>query len=193
MWLVAGKFQYQQIIPALGPNSLSTYSFNRFAWIGRRNFLRSPVRSWYLGWFSSLTMNGPNQLVDSIFEPDSFLPLCTRTFSPISNFFVHFSGAVGTIRDALSDFAIATSNSLAKLVLNAMISRWGGSIANLGRILNSISKGDLPSVLGHLRYPPSISARHSSQSRSLLLTKTLWTTCFNVPTIVSTFAFPLGL
>ena len=169
MWLVAGKFLYQQFVPAVGPYSRSTYGLNRLAWIGRRNFLRSSVRNWYLGWFYSLTMNGPNQFVYSIFEPASFLPLRASTFSPTSNFFAHFSGAEGMIHDDLSDFAIATSNSLAKLVLNAMTSIWGVSIAHIARILNSISKGDLPSVPGLLRYPPSIAPRQSSQLRSLLL------------------------
>ena len=131
--------------------------------------------------------------MDSTFEPVSFLPLRTSTFLPTSNFFVPFSGADGTIRDALSDFAIATSNSLARSVLNATSSSWDGSTANLGLIPKSVSKGDFPSVPGHIRYPPSIFPRHSSLSRSLLLTKTFRTARFNVPTILSPFAFTLGL
>ena len=130
-------------------------------------------------------MNGPNQFVDSIFEPASFLPLCKSTFSPTSNFFAHFFGAESTIRYALNDFAIATSNSLAKLVLNAISSSWA-----VRQQTWVCSKGDFPSVPGHLRYPPSILPRKSSQSRSLLLNITFRTALFNVPIILSTFAFP---
>ena len=116
-------------------------------------------------------MNGPKQFVDSIFKPASFLPLRTSTFSPTPNFLVHFSGVGGIIRDALSDFAISTSNYLARSLLSATSSSRGGSTANLGQIPKSISKGDFPSVPGRLRYPPSIPPRQSSQSRSLLATK----------------------
>ena len=138
-------------------------------------------------------MNGPIQFVDSIFKPACFLSLRTSIFSPTSNFFDHFSGADGLIHDDFSDFAIATSNSLAKFELNAINSGWSYSTPDLGLILKSISKGDFQSVPGRLWYPPSFSARKSSRSRSLLLTKAFWDARLKFTTILSTFKFPLGL
>ena len=151
------------------------------------------MRNLYLGCFSSLTTNCRIQFADSICEPASFLLLRTSTFWPISNLFVQFSGAVATIRDVLCEFAIATSNSIAKLILNAIGSSSGDSTANLGLIPKSILKGDYPSVPDRVRYPPNISPRYSSQTRPLLLTNTFWTVRFSVPTILSTLAFSLGL
>lgn len=65
-------------------------------------------------------------------------------FSPALNLFVHLSGACSTIRDPLSDFAIATFNYLAQLLLDVVNSNWGGSTANLGLIPKRISEGDFP-------------------------------------------------
>ena len=138
-------------------------------------------------------MNGPNQFLDSIFEPRSFPLLRANTFCSISNLFVHLSAVQGTIHDTLANFDIAISNSLAKSVLKATKSSLGGSTAKLGRIPTSISKGDFRSVPGQLRYPPSISRRQMSQLRSFLLNTTFYIARFYVPTILSTSAFPLGL
>ena len=91
------------------------------------------------------------------------------------------------VRDTLSDFAIATSKSVEKLVCNAMSSSWGGQIANQGLIQKSISEGEFPSVPGCVRYPPIISARQSSKHRSLLQTVTFRSSRFNVPSILCTF------
>ena len=107
-------------------------------------------------------MNGPNQFVDTIFEHRSFLNLRTITLCPTSSLFVHFYTTRGTICDTLADFAIATSNSLAKLVLKATKASWGGSTVNMGLIPKSISKGDFSSILARLQYPPSIYPRQSS-------------------------------
>ena len=105
----------------------------------------------------------------------------TDTFSPTPNLFVRFSGDDCTIHDALSDFAIASSNSLKNSVWNPVNSSSGNSTTNLGLIPKSIPIGDFPSVPGRLRYLPSISPRYSSQSRSLLLTENFWTVRFTVP------------
>ena len=98
-------------------------------------------------------MDGMNQFVDSIFEPRSFLLLWKITLYPISNFFVYLCAARGKNRDTLADFDIATSNSLAKSVLKATNSSWGGSITNLGWILKSTSKGDFTTIKVVFRIP----------------------------------------
>lgn len=108
-------------------------------------------------------MNGPIQVLDSIFESAFFRPLRTSTFSPTSNLFAEFSGADSTTRDAQNYLAIATLNSLAKLVLSAINSSSGGSEENLGLILKNILEGNFPSVPRGRRYPPSILPRHTSQ------------------------------
>lgn len=105
----------------------------------------------------SLTMKGPNQFVSSIFELASLLLLCPTTFAPISNLFVHLFRTDGKIRDALIDLSISISNSLAKSVCEATRYICGGSTATLGLMSKSISKGDFPSILPRLLYPPSIS------------------------------------
>ena len=139
------------------------------------------MRNLYLGWFVTFNINRFIQFVDSIFEPASFLTLHTGTFSPTPNLFDRFYGDDSTIRDAIGDFAITSSNSLENSVLNPVNSSSGNSTTNLGPIPKSISKGDFPSVPGCLRYLPSISPRYSSQSRSLLLIKTFWTVRFTDP------------
>ena len=136
-------------------------------------------------------MNGLNQFLDLIFETRSFLPLRTIAFCPTSNFLFQLSVAQGTIRDTLFDFAIAISNSLVKSALKATKSSWGGPTANLRLIPKSISKGDFPSVPGRLRYPRE--SLQVFQLRPLLLTITFCIARFNVLTILSTLAFPLGL
>ena len=146
---------------------------------------------------------GPRMIV--LFEDEWSDPICCldfwtsflstsphETFLPYLKFFRPLFRSWRTVRDALSDFATATSNSLAKLILNAITSSPGNSTANLGLIPKSISKGDSPSLPGRLRYPLSISPRQSSQSRFLLLTNVFLTARFIVPTILSIFAFPLG-
>ena len=150
------------------------------------------IRSQFLSWmnlFFDYERSEPICWFD--LEPASFLPLRTSTCAPTSNLFDHFSGVDRTIRDALTDFAIAIS--LARSVLNAKRYIWGASTANLGVTPKIISNGNFPSIPGLLLYPPSISARHPSYSRSLLPTKTFCIARFNVPTILSTLAFPLGL
>lgn len=129
--LLTGRYLQQHIASAFGTYFISTYDSSLLEWRKHLNLLQLSADNLYLGWFSFLTLNGPNQLLYSIFEPTSFLTLRTMSFSPTSNFFVHVSWADGAIRDGLSYFPIAFSNSLANSVLGVMNSSMGGPTVKL--------------------------------------------------------------